>query len=161
MRGRRVRVERVADVLEVVVVEQAAPLDRQAVEGLHDLRPGVLELRADDVPIGVLEDEREVEDADGPRVDEVAQRGRDLAVELVAREGNDQVFDRSDSHDQPSMAFCLSASYSGTVMAPDSLSWLSFSIWSAGVTPAAAFEAASCWVISRTSWAVTLGRLMM
>ena len=40
---------------------------------------------------------------------------------------------------QPSIAFFLSASYSGTVIAPESLSWLSFSIWSAGLTPAAAF----------------------
>ncbi len=62
---------------------------------------------------------------------------------------------------QPSIAFCLRASYSGSVIAPEALSWLSFSIWSAGVTPAAAFVAASCWVISWTSWAVTLGRLMM
>ena len=62
---------------------------------------------------------------------------------------------------QPSIAFFLSASYSGTVIAPDSLSWLSFSIWSAVLTPAAAFCAASAWVISCTSWAVTFGRAMM
>ena len=59
---------------------------------------------------------------------------------------------------QPSIAFFLSASYSGTVIAPESLSWLSFSIWSAVLTPAAAFWAASAWVIICTSWAVTLGR---
>ena len=62
---------------------------------------------------------------------------------------------------QPSIAFFLRASYSGTVIAPESLSWLSFSIWSAGVTPAAAFWAASAWVIIWTSWAVTFGREMM
>ena len=133
----------------------------EGVERLHHLGARVLELRADDVAVDVLHHEREVQHADRVGVDQVPQRRRDLSVELVAGKRDDQVFDRSDTHVQPSMAFCLSASYSGTVIAPDSLSWLSFSIWSAGVTPAAAFTAASAWVIIWTSWAVTFGREMM
>jgi len=49
----------------------------------------------------------------------------------------------------------------GCVIAPEASNWFSFSIWSAVDTPAAALAAASAWVMSWTSWAVTFGRVIM
>src|SRR4051794_11848182 len=48
--------------------------------------------------VGVFDDEREIEDAHRSALDEVCNRFRYLTVELVAREAQHQVFDRSECH---------------------------------------------------------------
>src|SRR3954454_1232754 len=48
--------------------------------------------------VGLFDDEREIEDANGAALDEVCNGFRYLPVELVSREAQHQVFDRSEIH---------------------------------------------------------------
>ena len=57
-----------------------------------------------DVAVGVLGDEDEVEDADRAALDQLAELGGDLAVELVAGEPDDDVLDRTDRHRDASLS---------------------------------------------------------
>src|SRR5262245_3707340 len=56
------------------------------------------ELSGRHIALLVLEDEDEVEDADGLVFDELGQRRDDLALELVTWERNDEVLDRTNAH---------------------------------------------------------------
>ena len=58
----------------------------------------LVELDRDDVAVGVLGDEHQVEEADRAALDQLGELGSDLAVELVAGEPDDDVLDRSDRH---------------------------------------------------------------
>ncbi len=81
---------------QVVLVEEALDLDAEVVETLLDFRIELCELERDRVTIRVLADEGDVDDANRARVDEVGERGCDLAFELVARKRDDHVVDRAD-----------------------------------------------------------------
>ena len=56
------------------------------------------ELDADDVAVGVLGDEDEVDHPDHAALHELGERRRDLTGELVAGEPDHQDLDRSDVH---------------------------------------------------------------
>ena len=74
-------------------------------------RVEVVDLEADDRAVDVLADEDEVEDPDGPRLDQGDQLGGDLAVELVAGESHDDVFDWSCRHVLLVLTFRLVSGY--------------------------------------------------
>ena len=50
------------------------------------------------VALGVLGHEDDVEDPDGAALDELAQLGCDVTVELVARKADDQILHRTEWH---------------------------------------------------------------
>jgi len=68
-------------VLEVVGREEAANFSLEVAEVGQELV--LVEFDREHVPRGVLVDEDDVEKPYRPRADEVAQRGRDLAVEWL------------------------------------------------------------------------------
>ncbi len=66
--------------------EEAAHLDPGLVQTCLDVRVELRELERDRVAVGVLADERDVDDADRARLDELREGRRDLALESVAGE---------------------------------------------------------------------------
>ena len=95
-RGRRVQLELLAGRGQVFLVEESLHLDAGPLESGPDLGIQVVELERENLSVGVLADEREVDDPDRACVDEVRERRGDLAAELVARERDDQVVDWAD-----------------------------------------------------------------
>ncbi len=95
-RGGGVRLELLGCRLEVLFREEPAGLHAEVLEALADVLVELDELEGGHVAVLVLADEGDVHEADRPRVDQVGKRGRDLAPELVAWEGNDQILDGSD-----------------------------------------------------------------
>ena len=71
-------------------------LDAEVLESLANVRIEVHELEGGDGAVLVLAHEGHVHDPDRPRLDQVGKRGGDLASELVAWEGDDQILDGSD-----------------------------------------------------------------
>src|SRR5262249_29514670 len=96
-RGGRVRLEGVGGVLDVVVGDQTTDVAVDVSERRQHLV--LVELDRDVVAVSVLGDEHQGEDADGAVLDPIAERGRDLAVELVAGKSDDEVLDGSNTHD--------------------------------------------------------------
>ena len=74
------------------------PCDAEDGQGGSLLGDRIGQLDRVDVAVGILVDDHEVEDLDGPVVDELLECRDDLPRELVAREGDGDVFDRSDRH---------------------------------------------------------------
>jgi hypothetical protein len=90
----RARVQGGAGLLQVVVGEQPR---RRTLEHLQlcDLLADVGDLQAGDRTIVGLGHEGKVEDADDPAIDQVDQEGRDLAVGVGVRPGDEHVVDRA------------------------------------------------------------------
>ncbi len=88
--------EGLGGMLDVLGREQAAGVAGGVGEGGELVE--LVELERQDVAVVVLGDEHQVEHADDLVVDEVDERGSDLAGEVVAGEGDDDVLDRPDGH---------------------------------------------------------------
>ena len=96
------------------------------------------------LPSASLPHERDVDDADRARLDEIRDRRCDLSSEAVPGKAHDRVIDRSDffhpltplPYDAAS-AFCLIASNSACVIAPESSRPFAFSISDAALPVAA------------------------
>ena len=78
------------EVLDVLVGDQPGQLLDDRVEGATSVLAQILELDPGDVAVGVLDDEDEVDDADRPCLDELLERRRDLAAELIPGELHEQ-----------------------------------------------------------------------
>jgi hypothetical protein len=94
--GRRaVGLEGLGGQLEILVAQHAS---RFTVDVGEPEREDVVQhvvLEHGGVPVGVLLDEGDVDDADDVVVDQLRHGGHDLALEPVAREPDDDVLDRS------------------------------------------------------------------
>jgi hypothetical protein len=108
------------------------------VDLLLDVVVEVAQLEGDDVPVGVLAHEREVDDANDVRLDEVGQSRRDLPRNLFP--GNATIMYSTgpiSAIAPPSYpsAFALICSYSACEIAPESSSCFAFSISAAAPPP--------------------------
>ena len=99
-----------ADVLDVLLPEQVPALDAEDAKRRLLLRARLGQLDGGDVAAAVLGDDHEVEDPDRAGVLELLDRRDDLARELVPRERDRDVFDRSDAHVRDSY-HCLAVKY--------------------------------------------------
>ena len=82
----------------VVLGERAAQLGWLRLEDREGLVAEGVELEDGERPLVVLDREDQVDDLNRPAVDQLPQRGRDLAFELVAGKLHNQQLDGSDGH---------------------------------------------------------------
>ena len=78
-----VRLERIRGVLQVVLVEKPLHLDPEGVEALLHVGIELGELEREHVAVLVLPDERDVDQPNGVRLNEVDERGCDLPRNLL------------------------------------------------------------------------------
>src|SRR4029077_18896663 len=81
---------------QVFLTEKAGRFEAERIEAAPDLLVDVTELECCDGTILVLPYERQIDDPDRVRLDELPQGRRDLACEPVARERHDHVLDGAD-----------------------------------------------------------------
>ena len=85
-----------ASEINVVLAQHVRDVDLEFLDLAGDAFVDVTEFEALDRAVRVLGDEDEVEHSHEITIDEVAQRGCDVAVELVPRELDDDVVDRPE-----------------------------------------------------------------
>jgi hypothetical protein len=95
-RRRRARLELGSSVHQVLLAEKPGRFQAERLEAAPDVLVDVAQLESCDRTVRVLAHERQVDDPDRVRLDELRKSRRDLACEPVARERHDHVLDWPD-----------------------------------------------------------------